>query len=362
MIGCSCGAATHNPMLLVRDAGTSRRRHDHLVIDTHAHVFAPAVEALAKASPAYVRWRTAMGAKLGEDFLSKLQGQFDELIPKLGPDRGNLEIRLRDLDALGIDIQLLSPSPHQYHYWADEQTADALVDVHNDEIASICALAPDRLVGLGVVSLQHPQLAADQLEKAMKTYGLKGVEISTSAHGADFSDPSYEPFWAKAQEMGATVFIHPMGSSFGSRLDPYYLSNAIGQPLETAIALSHMIFSGVFDRFPALKILAAHGGGYLPFYTGRIDHVFHVRPEARSPLLHPSEYLRKIYFDTVVHDPLTLRALINRVGRDQVVIGTDYPYDMGDYDFIAHLEAAEIKDEADRKHVLGTNAQRLLGI
>ena len=176
----------------------------------------------------------------------------------------------------------------------------------------------------------------------------------------ELSEPALAPFWEAADELGAIVFIHPLGSSLMERLNKYYLSNMIGQPIETTIALSHLIFGGVLDRNPAVKILAAHGGGYLPAYPGRSMHGHAIRPEAQKMRHAPETYLRRIWFDTLVYDADQLAALVQRVGVSQLVLGTDYPFDMGDYRCAAFLEQIESLSEADRVQILSSNARRLL--
>jgi aminocarboxymuconate-semialdehyde decarboxylase len=172
--------------------------------------------------------------------------------------------------------------------------------------------------------------------------GLKGVEISSHAEARELSDPDLEPFWSRAEELQAVVFLHPFGCTLDERLDRWYLSNIVGQPVENAVALSHLIFSGVLDRHPGLRILAAHGGGYLPTYLGRADHGWAVRPEAHGCREPPSTYLRRLCFDSVVYDPGALRHLVDAVGADRVLLGSDYPFDMGVDDPVERLRAADL--------------------
>ena len=284
------------------------------------------------------------------------------MLPQAGPKLTRLEIRLTDMDAMGVDLQVMSPSPNQYYYWADRELASRIVELQNAHIAQLCAQYPQRLAGLGTVSLQHPDLACEQLARAVRHHGLKGVEISTTVEGRDLSDHVLRPFWQMAEELGAVVFIHPFGTTLGERTATHYLVNTIGQPLETAIALSHLIFHGVLDTYPRLKIVAAHGGGYLPTYIGRSDHAFEVRPEAAANIRHPpSSYLSRIWFDTVVYDAMALRHLIDRVGASQVVVGTDYPFDMGHYNVHGLVDAVPNLSDTERSAVLGGNAAMLIG-
>jgi aminocarboxymuconate-semialdehyde decarboxylase len=196
------------------------------------------------------------------------------------------------------------------------------------------------------------------LEDAVTGCGLRGVEISSHAPGVELSDQRLEPFWARAEELGAVVFLHPFGCTLDERLDRFYLANTVGQPVENAVALSHLIFSGVLDRHPRLRVLAAHGGGYLPTYLGRSDHAWHVRPEARGCQRPPSEYLSRLYFDSLVHSPGALRALVAAAGAERVLLGSDYPFDMGVTDPVQRVEAAGLPAEAEQAICSG-NAARL---
>jgi len=326
-------------------------------VDMHAHIITPLVEKLVAGRPQKkaeheLRVRTT-GAR-------SVQHNNKVMLPHAMPALTSLPVRIDDMDQMGVDIQVISPMPTQYYYWAEPDLAEQIVSLQNEHIAAACAQHPNRLVGLGTLSLQHPRLAVAQLETAVRRLGLRGFELSTAVNDRELSDPSLEPVWAKAQDLGCVVFIHPMGCSLGERLAPAYLSNSVGQPVETAVALSHLIFGGVLDRYPSLKICAAHGGGYLPMYIGRPDHAFMTRPDAHTMREAPSSYLRRIWFDTLVYSSDALRRLIDEVGVSQVVVGTDYPFDMGHYDVHALVGGTRDLDAAELDAVLGGNAARLL--
>jgi aminocarboxymuconate-semialdehyde decarboxylase len=331
----------------------------NLTIDIHAHALIGAAEEIARQQD---RWRLEMqeAARLAGKESSEHNQRLMQTAYLAGLTR--VEARLASMDAAGIDVQAVSPVPTQYHYWAEREVAEKIVAAINDRIAAICASRPERLVGLGSVALQFPELAADQLEHAMRELHLKGVIISTAVGGAELADPRFEVFWTRAEALGAVVFIHPMGCSLGARLTPYYLSNVIGNPAETTVALAHLIFSGMFDCHPKLKVVAAHGGGYFPFYTARFDHGWRVRPEAHTCASAPSSYLKKIWFDSLVYEPGQLEYLIRRAGAGNVVLGTDFPFDMGMDDPVGLLNSVAGLSDDDRVLIRGGNASRLLGL
>ena len=328
-------------------------------IDVHAHEMFPEVERLTanrpeRAGDADLRLRT-----MGEASVTYNQRvMIPDAMRHMG---GKLEQRLADMDAMGVDVQLVSSSPNQYHYWAPVDLAEELVRIQNDGLLDLCARAPDRLVPLAMVALQHPALAADQLRRAMAA-GFRGVEISSTVGDMELSDRRLGPFWQAAETLGALVFIHPLGCSLDERLAPAYMSNHVGQPVEHAVALSHLIFGGVLDRHEGLKIVAAHGGGYLPVHMGRADHAWTQRSDAHTCTHKPSSYLKRLHFDSLVYDPRDLAELVERAGASQVVVGTDYPFDMGHYDIHGLVAATPGLSDADRAAILGGNLARLLGL
>ena len=328
-------------------------------IDIHAHALIGKAEDIARRQD---RWRREAqdAARLSGKESSEHNQRLMQTAYLAGLTR--VEARIASMDAMGIDVQVVSPVPTQYHYWAEREVAEKIVAAINDGIAAVCASRPERLVGLGSVALQFPELATDQLEHAIGELHLKGVIISTAVGGAELADPRFEIFWAKAEALGAVVFIHPMGCSLGARLTPYYLSNVIGNPAETTVALAHLIFSGMFDRHPKLKVVAAHGGGYFPFYTARFDHGWRIRPEAHTCANAPSTYLKKIWFDSLVYEPAQLEYLIRRAGAGNVVLGTDFPFDMGMDDPIGLLNLVAGLSDDDRALIRGGTASRLLNL
>jgi aminocarboxymuconate-semialdehyde decarboxylase len=330
-----------------------------LTVDMHCHLLNRAVEKLVADAPQKQAEGPQQVLMSGEASAARNR----ELMTTVyRPKLTDIAERLADMDAMGVDIQAVSPSPTQYYYWAERDLAVVIVRSLNENLAEVCAAHPDRFVGLGSVALQDPQLAAEQAEHAVRRLGLKGIEISTLVNGVDVGDPRFDPFWAKMEALGAVVFMHPLGTTLGQRLDRFYLSNIVGQPAETAVALSQMIFGGVFDRHAGLKLCAAHGGGYLPLNVSRSDHGYKVRPESCGCARPPSSYLKQIWFDTVVYDPDHLRRLVEAVGAERLVVGTDYPFDMGDYDPQGLVDAVAGLTEAEREAILGGNARALLGL
>jgi aminocarboxymuconate-semialdehyde decarboxylase len=343
-VGCSAPAA---PATRTRErrrvtVGGSRV----MVIDVHAHAAVP--EALELA-----------GLKLGS-----------------GPLRPDLELpatmvqRLADMDAQGIEMEAISINA--FWYGCEREVAAKICEVQNERLAELCARQPQRFVAFASVALQFPELAAEQLEVGVKKYQLRGAAIGGSCAGREISDPVFDPFWAKAEALGVPVFIHPQPSGAPSELRRRfvgngYLDNVIGNPLETTIALSHLIFEGSLDRFPDLKIIAAHGGGFLPSYAGRFDSGCPTRPEACPGGLHgpikkkPSEYLRQMYYDTMVFTGEGLRHLAAEVGASRLMIGTDYPYPWTKT-AVDHVLATPGLSDEDRVAILHGTAAALLGV
>jgi aminocarboxymuconate-semialdehyde decarboxylase len=343
-VGCSLlgPRAAHAQARRIVKVGGKRMK----VIDVHAH--AAMAETLELA-----------GLKLGVGLLRSDLG-----IPE------TLDQRLAAMDAQGIDMESLSINP--FWYGTEREVAAKICQIQNERLAEVCGKHPDRFVAYASVALQYPDLAVDQLEQGVKKYHLRGAAIGGSCAGKELSDPAFHPFWAKAEALGVPVFIHPQPGGAPSELKQRfggngYLENVIGNPLETTIALSHLIFDGSLDRFPHLKIIAAHGGGFLPSYSGRADYGCLSRPESCNggtygPIKKkPSEYLKQVYYDTMVFTAEGLRHLAAEVGTSQLVIGTDYPYPWTKT-AVDHVLTAPSLSDADKAAILQGNAAKLLGI
>ena len=280
-------------------------------------------------------------------------------------DMAAVEERLAPMDAMGIDVEVLSINP--FWYRKDRDTAAAIVKVNNERLAELSAAYPKRLLAFASLSLQAPDLAVKQLEEAITKQGLRGAAIGGSVDGEDFYDPKFHPVWAKAEELGAVLFIHPQSPpELAKRFRGNgWLSNTIGNPLDTTIALQHLIFEGTLDKFPGLKIIAAHGGGYLGSYAPRSDHACFVSPVNCNPDIvlkkKPTEYLNQIYFDALVFTEEALRHLVAQVGASQVVLGTDHPIPWEEHP-VDHVMATTTLSMTQRGAILGGNAARLLKI
>lgn len=307
-------------------------------IDIHAHCVIPEAQALLGMQTRDVR--------------------FGRGIDEVGAQR------LQVMDRQGIDIEALSINPTWYH--ADRDVVERVVSIQNERLAEYCAAYPDRFVAFASVALQFPDLAARQLEHAVKQLGLRGAAVGATVGQDEFADPKFHPFWAKAEELGVLIFLHPQGTpDLARRLGGNgWLANTIGNPLDTTIALSHLIFEGTLDRFPRLKLCSAHGGGYLPSYAARSDYALRIHPEMDTGVKlqkQPTEYLRQLYYDTLIFTSEALRHLAAEVGVSQLMLGTDHPYPWQP-DSVDHILNAEAFTDEERVAMLGTTAGKLLGV
>jgi aminocarboxymuconate-semialdehyde decarboxylase len=279
----------------------------------------------------------------------------------------NVGDRLAHMDSSGVDYEALSINP--FWYRAERDAAAELIRIQNEALAGFCAGHPDRFVGFATAALQYPDLAAQQVEHAVKNLGFRGVGVAGSVAGEELANPRFHPFWAKCEELGVLVFMHPLGTR---ELEPSgrlagngLLTNTIGNPLETTIALSHLIFEGTLDRFPGLKICAAHGGGFLPSYANRSDAVITTFPDRVGPLpkKKPTEYVKggQLYFDSIMFTGEGMRHLIAEAGIGQVVLGTDYPFPWNTAP-VDHILSIPDLSDADKIAILGGTAAKLLGI
>lgn len=324
------------------------------VVDIHCHVYTPACEPL-------VRDLQSRAEEPFDRFGGRSSEYNKQHFADIRPQLTTPDVRLADMDRMKVDVQAISVAPPQYYYWTPGHLGRRLARMENDHLAEIVAGHPDRFVGLGTVPLQDVEGAIEELGYVASELGFRGIEICSNAAGDDLDDPRFLPFWEEVERLRLLVVIHPHGFTQGDRLTDYYLINVVGNPLDSTVAVSRLIFGGVLERCPALKICVVHGGGYLPLYPYRMDHAWAVRPESRERIPHPpSTYLAKLYVDTVVFDPRQLAYLVQSAGDDHVLLGTDYPYDMGESDPVGLVSRVPGLDRAGQERILGGNAARLL--
>ena len=349
--GCSPldAAAARAPVRKKAKSGTGRlpvmiKGKRIKTIDVHAHCLIAEALALLPADEAKRIYPPTKGSR-----------EFDVV----------LDERFAGMDAQGIDMEVLSINP--WWYGKERDLVTQVIKVQNEKLAELCAKEPRRLAAFASLALQFPDLAVRQLEDAVKKYGLKGAAIGGSVAGAEFADPQFHPVWAKAQELDVTLFIHPQSTpELNKRFKGNgWLSNVIGNPLDTTIALEHLIFEGTFDKFPRLKVCAAHGGGFLGSYAPRMDYGCFIYPGGCNPDIKlkkkPTEYMKQIFFDSLVFTPEALRHLVAEVGASQVVIGTDHPIPWNQHP-VDHVMATKSLSAKEKAAILSGNAAKLLGI
>jgi aminocarboxymuconate-semialdehyde decarboxylase len=353
----SCSAGDSRVAANSSGSAQASANDKRLTVDLHCHVYVPAAEEAVAGS-----------FDMETDFLFKFANNATREVNQrqakdIAPQLTSVERRLADMDEMGIDIQALSPVPLQYYYALEPELGRDSSRLINDHIADLVEAHPDRFVGLGTVPMQEPEFAVAELNRAVKELGMRGVEICTSVAGEELSSQRFRKFFARAEELGVLIFMHPNGFSDGDRLQDHYFTNVIGNPLDSTVAVSHLIFGGVLDDYPDLKICVAHGGGYLAAYSGRIDHAHAGREDCRRMIKNPpTSYLRKLYFDTVVFTEHQLEYLVSLYGSDHIVLGTDYPFDMGMYTPVEFVDGASALTDGDKAAIVGGNAAKLLGI
>jgi aminocarboxymuconate-semialdehyde decarboxylase len=318
---------------------------------------------------------------LTEETMGLLRKEAPQLAPKLTPiDAGfavlevagvpyrpfprggwDIEHRFRDMDADEVDEQVLSATPQTYYYDQDASLAAATAAIQNDQIAKLVKAHPDRFRGIATLPMQAPEKAADELRRAVRTLGLRGAMIGSNVKGKNLDDPALEPLWAAAAELGVMLLVHPVTVAGADRLRSYYLANLIGNPLDTTIAAACLVFGGVLERHPKLNVLLVHGGGFVPYQAGRWAHGWKVRPEPQVNVKRsPEPWIDRFYYDTILHAQPQLEFLVGSVGAPRVMLGSDYPYDMGTGECVRQVKALSIRD-ADKAAVLNGNAMKLFG-
>jgi aminocarboxymuconate-semialdehyde decarboxylase len=324
-------------------------------IDIHSHVIPERVITAIAADPGRFQARV-----VGEGAARKVVHDQGYVYPLFDEFR-QTEAKLEAMDRKGIDISVISPAPPMFYYWADADLALEMARLVNDGVADMVADQPQRLRGMATVPMQHPDAAVAELERAVREYGFKAVEVGTSIEGAQLAEERFRPLLRRAAELGVFVFAHPYYVGAKSGLEDYYLTNLIGNPLDTTVMLANLMFSGRLDELPDLRIVLAHGGGFAPYQVGRLARGHAVRAETRgTSKSSPKDLLKRIYFDSLVFEPQALRYLIDLVGADHVCIGTDAPFDMADDDPQATLDAVPRMTPMERHCVCCGTALKLL--
>ncbi len=321
-------------------------------VDVHAHVITP--ETMARMR----RESSTHGPRLIE---SDTALQIGDL--RLAPfERGgwDVEKRLAHMDATGVKMQAVSSVPFLFFYYLEPSLAIAMAQIQNEGFAQLAREHPGRFVGLAALPMQDPEAAATELRRAVRDLGLRGAGIGANVDGRNLDDPALEPVWAAADDLGAFVFVHPELRSGTERMQRYYLRNLIGNPLDTSLAIASLIFGGVVERYPRAKFCFAHGGGFIPYQRGRLEHGWRVRNEPKVQVQRsPKEYFGALYFDTILHSPIALRYLVESAGADRVMVGSDYPFDMGPADPVAEVRDLGL-DAPREQSILSGTAERLL--
>ncbi len=332
-----------------------------IVIDVHAHIAVPEVAEYAAPHSVSRAPRRLPEHAAKTDEHRRLEAEW---IANVRARTSDYDRRIRDMDEQGVDIQVLSLMLISHHtYWAgaDEEASHRMERLANDRMAEVIAKYPGRFVGLGGVPLHSLQLAINELERCMGELGFKGVQVSSQAGDMELGDARLRPFWRRCEELGAVVYLHPAGV-FDLRYQPHQLWNSIGQPLEEAMAMASLMYEGVLDAFPKLKICVAHGGGFSPYYAGRLDRNYYDKPYLQGSMTgSPSEYLkRSFWYDTCVYNPEMLDTLIDKVGPGRIVLGSDYP--VGEDDPVGFVTASNKIGEQEKADILGNNLAKLLGL
>jgi aminocarboxymuconate-semialdehyde decarboxylase len=337
------------------ETSSSTTRSRAPAVDVHAHIIVPEVYAVAAEHNVFSELPTDPGVT--EEMRQKIKDRAGMVLARMS----DVDDRLAKMDAMGVDVQVLSASlVHQGLEWADAQTSLRLARTTNDWIAKAVARHPARLIGLGTLPLHVPALAVAELERCRRELGLRGVAISTTAGGMELGDPQLTPFWAKAEALGALVYIHP-GGNRDRRFKRFHLWNSVGQAFEEAMAISSLMYDGVLESFPKLKVCISHGGGYMPYYMGRIDRNYVEKANTRVNMSKPPiDYLRMLYFDSCVYERPVLQHLVDKVGADRVLLGSDYP--VGENKPIEFVTETETLSSAQKDKIVRTNAAALLDL
>ncbi|MGI9604668.1 MAG: amidohydrolase family protein [Acidimicrobiales bacterium] len=334
------------------------QNHAH-TIDVHCHLATPAASELM--APHQKLNYEPYDRHMGQDSKDHNKVMFPTIVDSLRDPAARIE----HMDAMGVDIQGLATFVSEYGYYMPPKVGAESSRIQNDNLAQAITDLPERFSGFGAtVPLQDVDLAIAEMDRVVDDLGFKGLQIGGTVAGHNLDEPRFRPFWQAVAAKGIPVILHPNGYEESHRFGEYFLTNCIGNPLETMVATTRMIFSGLFEELPDLKLVLLHGGGYLPFYCSRADHTWEVRPETRVhiPDHPPSHYMKQLFYDTMVFQPLYLRHLVEIVGSDRVMAGTDFPFDMGETDPLGLIDSVEGLTDDERTAIKGGNAARLFGV
>lgn len=325
-------------------------------VDTHAHILTEeTIRLLHREAPNIAPKLSDMDDQFGT---LEVAGNVYRNFPRGGWD---LERRLQDMAASKVDVQVLSVCPQTFAYAQPVAAAAVFARIQNEQLSKLVKAQPDRFLALATLPMQAPAAAADELRHAVNVLGLRGAQIGSNVAGKNLDDPELEPVWATAAELDAFILVHPVNVAGANRLSSYYLTNLIGNPLDTTIAAACLVFGGVLERYPSLKFCLAHGGGFVPYQAGRLLHGWRVRSEPKKTLgKPPTESLARFYFDTIVHSKEALEFLVATAAAEHVLLGSDYPFDMGMPDAVLQVRSLAI-GSGEQASILGGTARSLLG-
>lgn len=326
-------------------------------IDFHCHLTPKAYLDAVRQAPA--TWKASLERRGDQEFITPAGYPFPVAFGPITPGFWEPAARIQHMRAVGLDIEAVSAPTYLFYYWADPELALDVAQMTNEAIAEAVRSHPAHFVGMATLPLQDPKRAVDELERAVRRLGLRAVEIGSHIAGRELDDPVLAPFWEAVHALDVPVFVHPNAAEGGQRTRRSYFGNVLGFPFDTTIAMASVIFGGMLERFPRLKLCFAHGGGFLPYQIGRLDHAAEVRPECRGLGRRPSDTLRALHYDTLTHSPEALRWLVSLVGSDHVLLGSDFPYDMGEFEPVRFVAESGLDGETVAR-ILGGNAARLL--
>ena len=324
-------------------------------IDVHSHIIPASVVEAITTNPA------VFSARVEDEDNSKHVVHEQGFSYPLFDEFTNPEEKLRAMDRKGLDISVLSPPPTLFYYWTDAVQAAKIARLINDGIAEFVATNPDRFRAMATVPMQDTDAALAELERVVSTYGFRAVEVGTSVENAQLADTRFRPFLRRATELDVLVFTHPYYVAAKQGLEDYYLTNLIGNPYDSTVMIANLMFSGTLDELPNLKLCVAHAGGFAPYQIGRFEHGYQVRPESRAKArTSPLQLIHRLYFDTITFNPKALRYLIDLVGEDNIVLGSDAPFDMADETPLTSVESVPNLTNKEREAILSGTASKLL--